>query len=145
MKIGISACLLGHRCRYDGTDKRNDELIKLLDGHELIPVCPESSAGFTVPHEPIELKDNKAYLKDETDVTEQLYKGCLKCLKMIEDCDFVILKSKSPSCGYKKIYDGSFNGILIDGNGMFTDLCLQNDMKVFSENDLYQIRGYISR
>ena len=145
MKIGISACLLGYKYRYDATDKKNEELIDLLKEHELIPVCPELSSGFPVPHYPIELKDDKAYMKDGSDVTEKLSKGCKICLELIKDCDMVIFKSKSPSCGYKKIYDGSFKGKLIDGDGMFTALCINNDIRVFSDDDIESIKEYIDR
>ena len=145
MKIGISACLTGYRYRYDGTDKRNDELIRLLSDHELIPVCPEHLAGLFIPHLPIELKDGKAFMSDGSDVTDRLKEGSDKGLELIRDCDFLILKSKSPSCGYKKIYDGSFRGKLIDSNGMFAQMCLENNMKIFTEEDLDKIREYILR
>ena len=145
MKIGISSCLLGNKVRYDGTHKRNDELINLLDKHELIPVCPEIEAGFTIPREPIEIKNDKVITRNGKDVTDALISGSDKCLNKIIDCDFVILKSKSPSCGYKKIYDGNFSNNLIDGNGIFTDMCIRNNIKVFSENDIKLIREYISQ
>lgn len=145
MKIGISACLLGYRYRYDGSHRKNKELIKLLNKHELIPICPEFSAGFPIPHDPIELKDEKAFFINGTDVSDKLMKGCHICFAKIRDCDLIILKGKSPSCGYKKIYDGSFSGKLIDGNGMFTSICLKNDLKVFSDEDIESIKGYIDR
>ena len=61
----------------------------------------------------------------------------------VKDCDFVILKTKSPSCGYKKIYDGSFSGKLIDGNGMFAVLCLKNGIRIFNDTDIDLIKEYI--
>ena len=140
MKIAISACLLGDNVRYDGSDKRNDELIKLLDKHEIIKICPELESGFKIPHEPLEIRNNKVYTKSNKDVTKKLNKGSKLCLEKVLDCDLLILKSKSPSCGYKKIYDGSFNNKLVNGNGIFTDLCLKNNLKVYSENDLEIIR-----
>ncbi|MBQ3295415.1 MAG: DUF523 domain-containing protein [Erysipelotrichaceae bacterium] len=145
MKIGISACLMGYKYRYDGTHRKNEELLDILKGHELIPVCPELCSGFSVPHDPIELKGDRAYLKDGSDVTDKLMKGCDLSLEKIKNCDLVILKTKSPSCGYKKIYDGSFSGKLIDGNGMFARSCLENNIRVFSENDLNSIREYTAQ
>ena len=145
MKIGISACLLGCKYRYDGSDRKNEELLKLLEDHELIPVCPEYVSGFPIPHEPIELRNGRAFMKNENDVNDQLLKGSMTCLEKISDCDLLILKSKSPSCGYKKIYDGSFSGKLIDGNGMFTDLCLKSSIRIFSDTDIRSIKEYISR
>ncbi len=143
MKIGISACLMGYRYRYDGTDRLNEELLDILNKHELIPICPEFSSGFPVPHDPIELKNGKAYLKDGSDVTAKLLKGCRLSFMKVKDCDFVILKTKSPSCGYKKIYDGSFSGKLIDGNGMFAGLCLKNGIRIFNDTDIDLIKEYI--
>ena len=145
MKIGISACLVGYEYRYDGSHRKNDELIKLLEKHELIPICPEISSGFLIPHDPIELKDGKAFMSNGADVSDKLMKGCLISYERIRDCDLLILKSKSPSCGYKKIYDGSFSGKLIDGNGMFTSICLENGLKVFTDDDIGSIKGYTDR
>lgn len=145
MKIGISACLFGDKVRYDQTDKRNDTIIELLKGHEVIKICPEVSSGFSLPHESLEIKDDKVYTKSGIDVTEQLYKGSRKCFDQIKDCDFVILKAKSPSCGYGLIYDGSFKGILIKGNGVFTGLCLENGIEVFNELQIEEIRKRLSQ
>ena len=140
MKIGISACLAGDRVRYDGTDKMEQELLKILKDHELIKICPEMAAGFPVPRESLEIKDGKVYSSGGKDVTKKLQKGAVKSLEMIMDCDMVILKERSPSCGVYRIYDGSFSGKLIEGHGMFTQLCLEHNIPVYSENDIDEIR-----
>ncbi|MBQ1481950.1 MAG: DUF523 domain-containing protein [Erysipelotrichaceae bacterium] len=139
MKIGISACLCGKKVRYDGSDKKDEELLKLLQGHELIEICPELSAGFSIPHEALEIKDGKVLTSSFIDVTEKLTQGSLKELSKIADCDLLILKQKSPSCGKGKIYDGSFSGKLVEGNGIFAKLCLEKGIKVFSEEDKISI------
>ena len=136
MKIGISACLLGHNVRYDGSNKRNEELLKLLERHEIIAVCPEISSGFPVPHEPLEIKGDKVIDPSGNDLSNKLHEGSLICLNKIKECDLLILKSKSPSCGHGLIYDGSFSGRLVEGEGVFTSMCLQNNLKIYSENDL---------
>ena len=136
MKIALSSCLAGNKVRYDGTDKYNETIMKLLKNHDVVYICPELISGFPVPHDPLEIKDNKVFTDKGIDVTEMLYKGSLKTYEMIKDCDLLILKSKSPSCGYKKIYDGHFNGTLIDGNGIFTQLCIDNNMDIYTENDI---------
>ena len=51
------------------------------------------------------------------------------------NCDTAILKSKSPACGKGKIYDGTFSGTLIDGNGITTDLLIKNGIKVYTEEE----------
>ena len=138
-KIGVSACLLGHNVRYDGTNKTNNELIKLIEGNEIIPVCPEVLAGLSTPRTPFELVNNRAITIDNKDITNQLLSGSNIALEKVLDCDFVILKTRSPSCGYKKIYDGSFSSKLIEGNGIFTNLLISNKIKVFSEEDFDEI------
>ena len=138
-KIGVSACLLGHNVRYDGTNKINNELIKLIEGNETIPICPEVLAGLSTPRTPFELVNNRAITIDNKDITDKLLLGSNIALEKVLDCDFVILKTKSPSCGYKKIYDGSFSSKLIEGNGIFTNLLISNKIKVFSEEDFDEI------
>ena len=140
MKIGLSACLYGQNVRYDGTDKKNEAILKLLEGHEIILICPELSAGFEIPHDPLEIDKDKVFTCKGQDVTEKLERGCLACLEKVKDCDLLILKQKSPSCGKGKIYDGSFSGKLMQGNGIFTKLCLKQGLKIFSEEEISDIK-----
>ena len=53
-----------------------------------------------------------------------------------EKADLAILQSRSPSCGVKQIYDGSFSGKLIDGQGVFAKLLVENGIKVMDLEDL---------
>ena len=140
MKIGISACLAGDKVRYDGTDKKDEKLLKLLQGHELIRICPELEAGFSIPRDTLEISGNRVYSRAGKDCTRKLQKGAAKSLEKIRDCDFVILKSRSPSCGLYQIYDGTFSGKMTEGNGVFARLCLENGIPVYSENDIDEIR-----
>ncbi len=143
MKIAISACLMGDNVRYDGSNKRNKELIRLLKGHEIIKVCPEAMV-FAIPHLPIELCNGKVIDQENGDHTEELKSACEQCLTLIKGCAFVILKSKSPSCGYDEIYDGTFTGTIIKGNGLFAAMCLSNHYPVYTENDLEIIRDLLN-
>lgn len=140
MKIAISACLCGKNVRYDGSDKKDERLLKLLEGHELILVCPELASGFSIPHEPLEIRSGSVFTRSEKDVTKKLHEGSYNSLKQIEGCDLVILKQKSPSCGRDRIYDGTFSGKLIEGSGIFAKMCIDQGYKVFSEEDLESIR-----
>ncbi len=140
MKIAISSCLCGCNVRYDGSSRFNPELLELAKGHELVLICPELEAGFSIPHEPIEIRDGKIFTASGKDVSEQLKRGCLRCLEKARDCDFMILKQKSPSCGKGKIYDGSFSGKLIEGNGAFAGLCLKQGFRVFSVEEIGTIK-----
>ncbi len=138
MNILVSACLLGVDCRYCGTGLHNEAVSKLRNNHNLIPVCPEQLGGLTTPRIPVELKGGKAIDKENNDVTKQFQKGAEEALKIARllDCTTAILKSNSPSCGYGKIYDGTFEGILIDGNGITAAKLAENDIKVMTEKEI---------
>lgn len=145
MKVGVSACLLGHNVRYNGSNKRNDELIKLLEGTEIIPVCPECEAGLPIPHLPIEILNGKVMDPEGKEYTDELIAAGNRIYDRVKDCDFLVLKSKSPTCGLGKIYNGTFNGVLIEGNGTFTGLCVSNGMIVFNELDLVEIEKALKK
>jgi len=137
MKI-VSACLAGINCRWDGESRHCQKVIELVKQGKAIPVCPEQLGGLPTPRIPQEQKENKVFRKDGVEVTTQFEKGAQKALKiaLLANCDEAILKSKSPSCGSGKIYDGTFSGKLIDGDGVFAKLLKENNIKVVTENDL---------
>ena len=137
MKI-VSACLAGINCRYNGGSKPNQKVIELVKKGEAIPVCPEQLAGLTTPRTPTEEKDGRIITKDGKDLTKEFQKGAQEALKIakLSNCKEAILKSKSPTCGCGKIYDGSFSGNLINGDGVFTKLLKENNIKVITEEDL---------
>lgn len=137
-KIIVSACLLGIPCRYDGKSKPIKEVIALKDKYELIPVCAEILGGLSTPRIGAEIVGNKVIRSDGEDVTYEYHKGANEVLKIVKenDCKIAILKSKSPSCGKGKIYDGTYTKTLIDGNGVLTDLLLKNGIKVYSETEI---------
>ena len=119
MKIAVSACLLGHDCKYNGGNHRRQKVLDYIEGHEVISVCPEVAGGLPIPRVPVELKDGKAINRNGEDVTEFFCRGVEKEMAKMQDIDLVILQPRSPSCGCKQIYDGTFNKTLIDGKGMF--------------------------
>ena len=121
MKIAVSACLLGHNCKYSGGSNRSQKVLDYIEGHEVIPVCPEVTGGMPTPRVPVELKDGKAINRYGEDVTEFFLRGVEKTMEKLdgEDIDLAILQPRSPSCGCKQIYDGSFTKTLIEGKGMF--------------------------
>ena len=119
MKIAVSACLLGHDCKYNGGNNRSQKVLDYIEGHEVIPVCPEVAGGLPVPRVPVELKDGKAINRNGEDVTEFFRRGVEKEMAKIQDIDLAILQPRSPSCGCKQIYDGTFSKSLIDDKGMF--------------------------
>ena len=137
-RIVVSACLLGLPCRYDGKSCPNERVLKLAEKHTLIPVCPEQNGGLSTPRPPAEIIDGKVINKAGTDVSEQYLRGAQIALDVAElnQADFVLLKAKSPSCGKGRIYDGSFSGKLIPGNGKTASLFLEKGYIVFNEEEI---------
>lgn len=120
MKVVVSACLLGENCKYNGGNNYCDAVVKFVEGREVISVCPEHLAGLGVPRAPIEIVDGVVRRKDGTSVDENLRKAVQQILSQLEgqDIECVILKSRSPTCGVKQVYDGTFSGKLVDGMGI---------------------------
>jgi uncharacterized protein YbbK (DUF523 family) len=137
MKI-ISACLAGINCRWDGQARPCQKVIKLVKQGQAIPVCPEQLGGLTTPRPPAEQKGNKVFTKDGKDVTSQFKNGAKEALRIakLTGVKEAILKSKSPSCGLGKIYDGTFSDKLIAGDGVFAKLLKKNKIKVFTEEEI---------
>lgn len=141
MNILISACLLGLQCRYDGQEKEYEQIEQLKKKHHLIPVCPEIYGGLATPRCPSERVGGQVLTKDGVDVTRQYEKGAREALRLAQmfDCQYAVLKEKSPSCGHGLIYDGSFSRNLTEGNGVTAELLLTNGIQVFGENELEQL------
>jgi uncharacterized protein YbbK (DUF523 family) len=130
----VSACLAGCKCRYDGNDNTNEHVQQLIREGRALPVCPEQLGGFPTPRTPFELKDGRAVSKDGEDITERMQIGVEEATKLVElaGCTKAILKSRSPSCGARIIYDGSFSGVKIEGNGLFAARMLSMGLEVSS-------------
>lgn len=136
-KILVSACLAGVNCKYNGRNNENSEVLKLLEKEDVILVCPEQLGGLPTPRPCAEIKDNKVITNENRDVTCEYMKGAKETLNIAKKYHVkkAILKSKSPSCGKGTIYDGTFSGKLIDGNGITTSLLLQNHIEVISSDE----------
>lgn len=132
--ILVSACLAGVKCRYDGRANTDKEVIKLVKQGKAILVCPEQLGGLPTPRPAAEIIKGRVKDKDGSDYTAQFKKGAQKALKIakIVNCEKAYLKANSPSCGFGKIYDGSFSGKLIKGNGVFAGLLKKNKIKIIS-------------
>lgn len=121
MKVLVSACLLGHNCKYSGGNNYNPILNELLKGHEIIPVCPEVMGGLSVPRIPCEIIGDKVIGKDGNDYTYPYQLGAKKALEIAkkEKITLAILKKRSPSCGASLVYDGTFTKHLVIKDGIF--------------------------
>ena len=116
MKIMVSACLAGENCKYNGGNNRNEKILQLMKENEVITVCPEQMGGLPTPRVPSEIKDGVVTARDGRIVDKEFRAGAAKCLEiaMREKPDLIVLQSRSPSCGVKQRYDGTF---IESGNG----------------------------
>lgn len=138
----ISACLAGVNCRYDGGNNFHSKIVKLVKDGKAILVCPEQLGGLTTPRLPCEIvldeMGNKKVVSIEgKDKTKEFLKGAEETLKIAEmiGAKKAILKSRSPSCGKGRIYDGNFDKKLVLGNGITVDLLEKNGIEVYTEED----------
>ncbi len=138
MKIMVSACLLGQKCKYNGGDNYSAKVIDYLKGHEVIPVCPETAGGLTTPRLPCEIVDSRVINTAGESRDKEFREGAAVCLDLAKknNIDLAILQSRSPSCGVDRIYDGTFSGKLIEGSGVFASLLRENGFKIMDAGDL---------
>lgn len=132
----VSACLLGENCKYNGGNNRDEKVLEFLKDKEIVPVCPEKILGM--PRIPMELVDgvliNKAGEVVDSIIREQVELILQKLTQ--EPVDMAILKSRSPTCGVKQIYDGTFTGTLIDGSGAFAQALIAAGIPTVDAEDL---------
>lgn len=138
MKIAVSACLLGKNCKYNGGNNYSKKVSDYIKGHEAVPVCPEVLGGLSTPREPAEIVNGRVSHKDGTSVDKEFRQGAETALRIVKEqqIDLVILQARSPSCGVNTIYDGSFSGKIILGQGVFAELLKKNGIKVIDADDL---------
>lgn len=136
--ILVSACLLGHNCKYNGGNNFSPAVLAFLDNKEYISFCPECAGGLPTPRDPAERNGRKIVSKAGKDVTEEMTKGANAALQLSKENNIklAVLKEKSPSCGVHQIYDGTFCGHLIAGKGLTTELLEKNGLQVMSELEI---------
>ena len=138
MKILVSACLLGKNCKYIGGNNLNQRVLDFIKGHEVIGVCPEQLGGLSTPRLSAEIVDGVVTNKEGVSVDAEFRKGAQAALAVALEnkVDLAILQSRSPSCGVKEIYDGSFSGKKIKGQGVFAKLLSAHSIKVLDAEDI---------
>lgn len=141
MNVGVSACLVGKNTKYDGGNNYNKYVLEYLKDKEVVLICPEVFGGLPTPRIPSEQINDKVINSNNEDVTKQFVDGANEALKRLQqqNVNVVILKERSPSCGYKKIYDGTFSKTIIDGNGVFAKLAIENGFIIYTESDIENI------
>lgn len=141
MRLLISACLLGCRCRYDGASKTQPLAESLAKRHELVPVCPEQLGGLATPRLPAERRGDRVVTEAGADVTIQYRRGAEEALALCRmlGCDAAVLKERSPSCGHGQVYDGTFTGTLTAGDGVTAELLEQYGVPVYGESQIMEL------
>ncbi len=146
-KILISACLLGDAVRYDGNSVplRNSLLDSWVAEGRLVKVCPEVEGGLSVPRPPAEIRQRRVITAAGDDISEAFVAGAYHALELCRQHGIrtAILKERSPSCGSAFVYDGSFSGQLIRGQGVCAALLRQNGIRVFSEDQLEEVAEFL--
>ena len=136
-------------CTYNGKNKLKKRVKKLVDSFIALPVCPEILGGSPVPRVTCEISGGggndvldgtaKVITPSGRDISKKMILGARKTLLLARRYGIrkAILKSKSPSCGYGRIYDGSFRRVLKKGDGVTAALLRRNKIKIYSEKDRY--------
>ena len=121
----VSACLAGEPCRYDGGCSPCPAVQRLIRAGQALPVCPETLGGLPTPRVP----------KDGTDVTDAFTRGAEEALRLAQEngCTAAILKARSPSCGSGEVYDGTFTGTSVSGEGVFARMAREAGFEIWNE------------
>lgn len=133
--ILVSACLAGVECRYNGSSYSISKIKEMVKEGKAIPICPEILAGLSIPRNSAEQKNGTIISSNGEDQTSDYLLGSTIALKiaLLIQCKKAILKSNSPTCGCGVIYDGTFSGRLITGDGIFSRLLKENGIEVCTE------------
>ena len=134
----VSGCLLGENCKYNGGNNYSEKVAEYIKGHEVISVCPECLGGLPTPRIPAEIVDGIVTNREGQVVDEEFRRGAQIALEIArkEQIDVAILQSRSPSCGSKQIYDGTFSGVKVDGQGVFAKLLKEQGFHMIDVEDL---------
>ena len=140
-RLLVSACLLGIECRYDGKGQALDGLQRLMERFELIPICPEQLGGLPTPRTPSERRDGRVVTAKGEDVTDAFQRGASQAchLARLTGARLALLKARSPSCGSGMIYDGSFSGRTVPGNGVAAQALWNMGVHVFNEGEVKEL------
>lgn len=140
MKIVCSRCLLGINCKYNGGNNDSKKLHSFIEkSHcEVITVCPEVMGGLPTPRTPSEICNGTVVNRNGENVNVQFRKGAELAMDIVkkEKPDLVVLQSRSPSCGWKEVYDGTFSGHKVPGEGVFARMLKENGIDAIDIEDL---------
>ena len=137
-KILVSGCLLGENCKYNGGNNYNPRVVEFLKDKEVISICPEMMAGMGCPRNPIEIVDGVLTDCHGKNVDSLIRKSVMEIMERIRDEEIqcAVLQSRSPTCGVKQVYDGTFSGKLIPGSGVFAKSLMDAGYRVIDGEDI---------
>ena len=139
----VSACLLGVNCKYNGGNNSlpSQTLAALEERYRLVPVCPERDGGLPTPRVPSERRGSGVFNREGEDVTAPFRSGAQIALETAKarGCRVALLKERSPSCGAGAIYDGSFTGNVIPGDGITAELLRKNGLTLLGETEVEKL------
>ena len=133
----VSSCVMGKNCKYNGGNNYNSRVMEFLKDKEVIEICPELLGDLPNPRPSAELVDGVVMSIDGENVDKAYRHAVELAMREIEnvDIDLVILQSRSPTCGVNQVYDGSFTGRLIKGQGLFAQALIMAGYKVVDAED----------
>ena len=144
----VSACLAGRECTYQGTDRANEVVIRLVAEGRAVLVCPEEEAGLGTPRPEAEIQsgsgedvlDDATGVKtiDGVDVTDEYLDGARIAVERAQatGCAAAILKARSPACGCGQVYDGTFEGRRRDGDGVAAAALRRHGVELFTDEEI---------
>ncbi len=141
-KIIVSACLLGKNCKYNGGNNYNEAIVEFLKDKEVIAVCPEVMGGLPTPRKPSEIVHGVVTNTEGVSVDNEFRQGAKVAMDLIKDeeIECAILQSRSPSCGIKQIYDGTFSKRLIEGQGIFAEQLAKKEIKLIDSDEFANLQ-----
>lgn len=137
-EYAVSACLCGQNVRYDGGSKSVDKWMELYKQGKVLLICPETFGGLSTPRNPSEQIGDRVIMNNGLDVTSNFEMGAKKALAMIQEhpsIHTIVLKENSPSCGTHFVYDGTFSGKKIVGQGVFASMAKEAGYRVVSDEE----------
>ncbi|GAA3583847.1 DUF523 domain-containing protein [Nonomuraea rosea] len=157
-RILVSACLMGRKVRYDGRAKTSADawLAAWREEGRLVPFCPEVAGGLAIPRPAAEIEGGaggaavlsgaaRVLATDGSDVTAEFVAGARAALAAARSAGvrLAVLKEGSPSCGVLAVYDGTFSGGRVPGQGVTTALLESEGIRVFDEDHIAEAAGYL--
>lgn len=136
--IVVSACLVGVPCNHVGAASPSPAVLALSSAARLVPICPEVAGGLPVPREAAERVGERVVTRSGADVTACYERGAAAAVALAAavGASEAVLKARSPSCGCREVYDGTFSRSLVPGEGVAAAALRAAGVRVRSDEDV---------